>query len=226
MAATGPGHMQPLRVIIAGDSDIRAAAALSDTGKYVPVDVRNVDTQVPYRSRSGSGRRRRQRRAPLSKPVRNGAGQQLPQSVIEEIIRIIRSTSTSSARCRPATVRRALCRRRERRKDRSALRRADGRRDNEKYYHFQTADDGLYDYYDETGKSAKKFLVRKPVAVGVELAVGWRTHPMLDVSELHTGVDWGAPTARRFSPPATAPSRRSGRRAATANCPDPPRQRL
>ena len=33
-----------------------------------------------------------------------------------------------------------------------------------KYYHYQTADDGTYDYYDETGKSAKKFLVRKPVA--------------------------------------------------------------
>ena len=36
-----------------------------------------------------------------------------------------------------------------------------------KYYHFQTADDGTYDYYDETGKSAKKFLVRKPVPIGI-----------------------------------------------------------
>ena len=63
-----------------------------------------------------------------------------------------------------------------------------------KYYHFQTADDGVYDYYDETGKSAKKFLVRKPVAVGmVTSPFGWRTHPMLHVSELHTGVDWAAP---------------------------------
>jgi hypothetical protein len=26
-----------------------------------------------------------------------------------------------------------------------------------RYYHYQTADDGTYDYYDETGKSAKKF---------------------------------------------------------------------
>lgn len=32
-----------------------------------------------------------------------------------------------------------------------------------KYYRFQSSDDGLVDYYDETGKSAKKFLVRKPV---------------------------------------------------------------
>ena len=63
-----------------------------------------------------------------------------------------------------------------------------------KYYRFQTTDDGVYDYYDETGKSAKKFLVRKPVAVGMMTSpFGWRTHPMLHVSELHSGVDWGAP---------------------------------
>ena len=63
-----------------------------------------------------------------------------------------------------------------------------------KYYRFQTADDGVYDYYDETGKSAKKFLVRKPVAIGmVTSPFGWRTHPLLHVSELHSGVDWGAP---------------------------------
>ena len=32
-----------------------------------------------------------------------------------------------------------------------------------KFYRFQSPDDGLVDYYDENGKSAKKFLVRKPV---------------------------------------------------------------
>jgi murein DD-endopeptidase MepM/ murein hydrolase activator NlpD len=52
----------------------------------------------------------------------------------------------------------------------------------------------VFDYYDETGKSAKKFLVRKPVAVGMMTSpFGWRTHPMLHISELHSGVDWGAP---------------------------------
>ncbi|HAO44159.1 MAG TPA: hypothetical protein DCR53_27005, partial [Afipia sp.] len=33
-----------------------------------------------------------------------------------------------------------------------------------KYYRFQAPDDSIVDYYDETGKSAKKFLVRKPVS--------------------------------------------------------------
>ncbi len=63
-----------------------------------------------------------------------------------------------------------------------------------KYYRFQTTDDGVIDFYDETGKSAKKFLVRKPVADGVETSpFGWRNHPMLHVSEFHSGVDWAAP---------------------------------
>ena len=42
----GPGHVQPIRVIIASDSAVEAAVALSDQGKYVPVDVHNVDTEV------------------------------------------------------------------------------------------------------------------------------------------------------------------------------------
>ena len=48
------------------------------------------------------------------------------------------------------------------------------------YYRYQTADDGMVDYYDETGKSAKKFLVRKPVADGImRSGFGARNHPLL-----------------------------------------------
>ena len=63
-----------------------------------------------------------------------------------------------------------------------------------KYYRFQTADDGIVDYYDETGKSAKKFLVRKPVATGImRSGFGARNHPLLGYYKMHTGVDWAAP---------------------------------
>jgi murein DD-endopeptidase MepM/ murein hydrolase activator NlpD len=63
-----------------------------------------------------------------------------------------------------------------------------------KYYRFQTTDDGIVDYYDETGKSAKKFLVRKPVAAGImRSGFGSRNHPLLGYFKMHTGVDWAAP---------------------------------
>ena len=35
-----------------------------------------------------------------------------------------------------------------------------------KYYRFQTPDDNLVDYYDENGRSTRKFLIRKPIVGG------------------------------------------------------------
>ena len=63
-----------------------------------------------------------------------------------------------------------------------------------KYYRFQTPDDAVVDFYDETGKSAKKFLVRKPVNNAImRSGFGSRRHPILGYVKMHTGVDWATP---------------------------------
>lgn len=63
-----------------------------------------------------------------------------------------------------------------------------------RYYRFQTPDDGLVDYYDENGRSTRKFLIRKPIVAGeITSPFGMRFHPILHYSRMHTGVDWGAP---------------------------------
>ena len=195
MAPMGAGHNQPLRVIILGDSAIAAAAALSDTGKYVPVDIRNVDTEATEASDDTSdddGKGTRLYQSLYETALRNN----VPTSVIEELVRIYSYDVDFQRKVQPGDSFEVLYSDDENVENKNEVRYAElsvgG--DTKKYYHFQTTDDGTYDYYDETGKSAKKFLVRKPVAVGlVTSGFGWRTHPMLHISELHSGVDWGAP---------------------------------
>ncbi len=63
-----------------------------------------------------------------------------------------------------------------------------------RFYRFRTPDDGVVDYYDENGQSAKQFLLRKPIAAGrFTSGFGMRRHPVLKTRRLHTGTDWAAP---------------------------------
>lgn len=62
-----------------------------------------------------------------------------------------------------------------------------------RYYRFKTTDDSAVGYYDENGRSAKKFLMRQPVPrAKFRSPFGWRRHPILRTSRLHKGVDWSA----------------------------------
>jgi murein DD-endopeptidase MepM/ murein hydrolase activator NlpD len=197
MAPVGLGHNQPLRVIIAGDTGITAAIALSDTGQYVPVDIRNIDTEAaegaddePADDDSGGGVRLYQ--SLYETALRNN----VPKAVIQDLVRIYSYDVDFERKVQAGDSFDVLYADDESGEGHNEVRYAaltvGG--ETKKYYRFQTADDGVYDYYDETGVSAKKFLVRKPVAVGmVTSPFGWRTHPLLHVSELHSGVDWGAP---------------------------------
>jgi murein DD-endopeptidase MepM/ murein hydrolase activator NlpD len=194
LAPNGLGRMLPLRVMVADDVAIQAAAALSDMGAYVPVDLRNVDAEATEPAvavdTAGPG-------VSLYQSLWDTALQNnVPPAVIDQMIRIYAYDVDFQRKAQPGD-------------SFDVLYAEDGNGDGnkevryaaltvggetKKYYHFHATDDGTYDYYDDTGKSAKKFLVRKPVAVGLETSpFGWRTHPLLHIKELHTGVDWAAP---------------------------------
>ena len=196
LTPVGLGHMQPLRVIVAGDNGITAAVALSDLGKYVPVNVRNIDTaqsaEAADDASADDGTGVRLYQSLYETALRNN----VPSVVIAELVRIFSYDVDFQRKVQPGDSFDLLFADDESAEGHNEVRYAaltvGG--DTKHYYHFHTADDGVYDYYDDSGVSAKKFLVRKPVATGIVTSgFGWRTHPLLHVSELHSGVDWAAP---------------------------------
>lgn len=196
MTPAGLGHMAPLRVIIAGEAGITAAVALSDLGQYVPVDIRNIDTEVTDTGEDEAGATDSSGVSVYQSLWETALRNNVPNAVIQDLVRVYSYNVDFERKVQPGDSFDVLYSNDENGEGTSEVRYAaltiDG--ETKKYYRFQTPDDGVYDYYDEDGVSDKKFLVRKPVPTGIEtLPFGWRTHPLLHISEMHTGVDWGAP---------------------------------
>jgi murein DD-endopeptidase MepM/ murein hydrolase activator NlpD len=190
-----PKRLRPLRVVVASDNGVDAIVALSDLGKYVSIDAQAADTEVAKGSDNetddGSGVRLYQ--SIYETALRN----QVPRPVIEDLIRIYSYDVDFQRKVQPGDSLELLFAG----EDESSNERSDvlyasltTAGETKKFYRYQSADDNIVDYYDETGKSAKKFLVRKPVSDGIITSpFGDRNHPLLHQVRIHTGVDWGAP---------------------------------
>jgi murein DD-endopeptidase MepM/ murein hydrolase activator NlpD len=200
MLQAGPGQKpQPIRVIIASDAVVEAVVALADIGKYVPVDAKNFDTEI---ADTGEGPPNGELggitlyQSVYETALRNS----IPRPIIEDLIRMYSYDVDFQRKVQPGDSFEVLfpneneaAAPNSRNEVRFASLIVGG--EAKKLYRFQSPDDGLVDYYDENGKSAKKFLVRKPVPEGIMRSpFGLRRHPILGYTKMHTGVDWAAPT--------------------------------
>jgi murein DD-endopeptidase MepM/ murein hydrolase activator NlpD len=199
MAPAGPGQrLQPYRVIVANDSTIEAVAALSDLGKYVAVDVQSMNTVAETADNSddeddGSGVR-------LYQSIYETAlRSKVPATVIEDMVRIYSYDVDFQRKVQPGDSFDVFYAGEDEgaaitEKNDVLFASLTVGGETKKYYRFQTPDDAVVDYYDETGKSAKKFLVRKPVSNAImRSGFGGRRHPILGYVKMHTGVDWATP---------------------------------
>jgi murein DD-endopeptidase MepM/ murein hydrolase activator NlpD len=199
MAPAGPGQrLQPYRVIVANDSTIEAVAALSDLGKYVAVDVQSMNTVAEAADNGddeddGSGVRLYQ--SIYETALRN----KVPATVIEDMVRIYSYDVDFQRKVQPGDSFDVFYAGEDEgaaitEKNDVLFASLTVGGETKKYYRFQTPDDAVVDYYDETGKSAKKFLVRKPVNNAImRSGFGGRRHPILGYVKMHTGVDWATP---------------------------------
>ncbi|MFD1703166.1 M23 family metallopeptidase [Methylopila henanensis] len=199
-AAPGLNRLQPVRASLfdAGGEHV-GSVALSDQGDYVAIADMDDFAEEPSAeeiadevARPGTPSRMRLYNGLYEAALRN----QVPKAVIDEMVRIVSYDVDFN---RPVGAGDSF----------EVFYGADDDLNGEgevaymalslageqrRFFRYLTEDDGLADYYDETGKSAKKFLMRKPMNGGVmRSGFGFRRHPVLGYSKMHTGVDWSAP---------------------------------
>ncbi|WP_208998551.1 M23 family metallopeptidase [Roseibium aquae] len=190
------GRMRPERISLYSDTDHQATVARSDTGAFVKAKapatfLADAFAEADRISYGGPTP------AIYDSLYQTGLEQALSQPVIDELIRIYSFDVDFNSRVQPGDALELFFAADETVNSETPeilFTRLTTGSSERLFYRFRTPDDGIVDYYDENGQSAKKFLMRKPLSSGrFRSGFGMRVHPIHKYRKMHTGVDWSAP---------------------------------
>jgi murein DD-endopeptidase MepM/ murein hydrolase activator NlpD len=188
------GSIRPVRVSLYQPDDRHiATVALSDTGVYVAAQEPAVDAELAIVEEQTS----QQATLPTLHDGLWGTGLTLgmPEEVIKNLAHIFSYDVDYQTRLNPTDSLEVIYSADEDPESAEILYASlTLGNSTHRYYRFRSPDDGSVDFYDEDGKSAQKFLVRKPVQQArFTSGFGMRRHPIVKRYRMHTGVDWAAP---------------------------------
>lgn len=189
---------QIVRVSLLTNGQPEATVAIDDRGIFQPVALPKQEIVGPQRKAAnpdeeedddeeGTGGARL-----YESLYETGLRHDLPRPLIDELVRIFSYDLDFQQRVRPSDNLEVIFTEEEegeRPEILSATLTING--ETRRVFRYQAPDDGLIEYFDEDGRSLKKFLLRKPIADGeMRSGFGMRYHPIMRYSKMHTGVDW------------------------------------
>ena len=197
--APGPNTGDPrqiMRISLLSNGQPDGTIAMNDKGAFVAVNLPHQDLAAQRQQRrdtedgdedEGTGGARL-----YESLYETGARHDLPRPLVDELVRIFSYDLDFQQRAHGGDNLEVIFTEEdegERAEILSASLTVNG--ETRRVFRYQSPEDGLIEYFDDEGKSLKKFLLRKPIAEGeLRSGFGMRYHPIMRYSKMHTGIDW------------------------------------
>ncbi|MDP4594799.1 MAG: M23 family metallopeptidase [Beijerinckiaceae bacterium] len=184
---------QIARISIYTDETLEGSVALADTGEFMPVEnLEAGPSDQSARGTAGTGSLRL-----YSSFYQTALKHHVPPMVINDLVSMFANDVDFNRAVSGGDAFEVFFRKNELKDGDPDILYASitSRGETRKYYRAPAGAGSNGGFFNESGRSTQKFLIRKPVAAGEQRSgFGWRRHPILRYARMHTGVDWATRT--------------------------------